>query len=304
MTRISFSEWLLIAVAGLFLIYFQPAYADTVTGDIEAQSDNEGLSTQRYLLGYQDLYGDWVLGVKGGQFRVKDNSGSVNFDEVRFTFYKEFNKRLFLWGYVGYLDSNTWSLTTGDIGTGYVVNEKLYVELGANRNNFDTFQTQVSRIAYTSYTGRAEYEYTYNIKLTGTYTIGDTTDGNDFYAYEGHVDYQVPLVQGLTLKYQHRYKGYDSQAPVYFSPNDWTRNLFGAGYKKAFNEKWSFKGHLLTGPQTVDNENGQFTELKTFVQYKPGPRSTVKFTHDRVISEVSGYDYRWNWTGLQFQYNF
>lgn len=304
MTRISFKEWLLIAAAGIFFVYFNPAYADTVTGDLEVQSDNEGLSTQRYLLGYRDMFGDWVLGVKVGQFRVKDNSGRVNFDEVRFTWYREFDNKLSTWGYLGYLDSGTWSLPTGDLGVGYVYNERLYLEGGVTRNNFDTFQTQISRVAYTSYTGRAEYEYTYNLKFTGIATVGNTTDSNNFNAFEAHADYQLPIVQGLTLKYQHRYKGFGNNEPEYFSPSNWNRDLFGVGYKKKFDEQWSFKGHLLTGPQSVDSESGLFTELKTYVQWKPTSRSTLKFTHDRVISEVNGYNYHWNWTGLQFLYNF
>jgi len=303
--KISLYHTILIAACVALLVVAKFADAGTVTGDLERTSDNEGLSTTRVLVGYQENVAGWDLGVKRGEFSIDSTVGDVEFNETRFTYHRKFDRQTTVYGYVGSLNSSDWSLITGEATLAHRVNEKWYVEGNAEKNVIDSFGAVNSEVSYTGYTASADYKFTPELVGVGIYSIAQFSDDNNKRNAEGRLIYDINDVEGLSVQFHHRNVAYDFNPVEYFAPSSWTRNLFGVGYVKGFGQDQSvlFRGKLLTGPQTIESDSGKFTELKLQLDYPVAKRLSLRLVHDRILSTGAGYEYEWKWTGIHLRYH-
>jgi len=287
--------------ATLLLMLSGGIQAGTVTGDLEVTSDNEGLSTTRVLVGYQESVAGWDLGAKLGKFSIDSTVGDVEFNETRFTYHRKFDKQTTLYGYVGALRNSDWTLTTGAVTLAHRINKQWYVEGNVEKNLIDSFGAVNAEVAYTGYTVSADYKFTPQLVGVGIYSLSHLTDDNDKRAYEGRLIYDIQDVEGLSVQYHRRNVAYDFNPAEYFAPTNWTRNLVGVGYVTGTG-RWLFRGKLLTGPQDIEGDSGKFTELKLHLNYSVDEHMTMKVFHDRIQSTGSDYEYEWRWSGIRVEY--
>jgi len=287
--------------AALLLMLSTGVQAGTVTGDLEVTGDNEGLSTTRVLVGYKEKIAGWDLGIKRGKFTIDSTVGDVEFNDTRFTYHRKFNDRTSVYGYVGSLYNSDWSLVTGEVTLAHRLDKKWYFEGNVEKNLIDSFGAVNGEVAYTGYTGSADYKFTPQLVGVGIYSISHLTDGNDKRAAEGRLIYDIEDVEGLSVQFHRRNTSYDFNPAEYFAPTIWTRNLFGVGYVTGTGQ-WLFRGKLLTGPQTIEGDSGKFTELKLHLAYDVDKRTTMKVFHERIQSTGADYEYEWKWSGVRIEY--
>jgi len=304
--KIRYGYILFLGLALGLLLITSRATAGTVTGDLEVTSDNEGVTTHRWLAGYkEDLFG-WDLGVKHGRFTIDEPSDNVTFSDTRFTFVGPLYREIKIRGYIGSLYNSDWALLTAEATAQYRLDNKWSFEANVERNIIDSFQATNTRVAFTGTTLSADYKITPELVGVGIFSYASMTDDNSKRHFEGRLIYDINTFEGLSVQYHHRNVAYDFNPVEYFAPEAWTRNLFGVGYVKGFglNQAWLFRGKALTGPQSINSDNGTFTEIKLNLSYSVFENTDIVVFHDRITSTGSGYQYKWEYTGARVNYRF
>ena len=281
-----------------------PCYAETLFGGVRWNADTDGLRIGEVYTGYQSQYEEAQFAqVEIGHAYYSDNDGDCNFNFLSLSGQKNLPFETYGFGLIRFNEGDDISNISGSA----------YLAKELERWRFETFyersmvESQLAindDIMWNNYGVGVDYNISKEFVLVGMYSYTDSTDGNWRNTEEIQLVYSPAWYEKIYFKVRAKWFQSKFDPEEYFSPEEYEKYNVLLAYTTGFlQDRGFFQCWVATGVQTIYGESEFAYEYNFRVIYDMTQNWSINaFTAG--VNDEGGDSYRYNWGGIQLNYNF
>jgi len=293
-----------LIIAVILSLLSSTSYADTVSSGLRWNIDTDGLEIIETFIGYKMRFeqGEFIAG-EIGQTNFSDDDGDRDFNFISLLGQKNLMLDTYGFGSVRLNKGDDFDSFTGNAFLTKEL-ERWRVEVFVERSMIESQLAMDEEIMWNTYGIGVDYIINETFTAVGTYSLTDSSDGNQRNTEEIGLVYSPRWAEKFYAKLRAKWMQSDYDPEEYFSPEEYAKYDVLFAYTTGFmDDKGFFRVHIAPGWQIIDGE-GEFA-------YEYRVSSTYAFTAKwEVEAFVAGVNdegtenYRYNWGGVQLNYNF